>query len=228
MSSEPSTFTDQEKRVLIKDGYNAVATQYMSFADKFNSKSSAIGNHIDKLISVLPSGAKVLELGCGPGKYGTKTLVDAGLDVTATDVSTSQIELCKEYLPISATLIVSDMMTLDFPSGSFDAVVAFHSIPHLTLKEQPQMIAKMIGWLKDGGWLLFNLNIENKEFADWMGVKMYSWSPGEQGNKDMMDDLVKTHAGLRIVEAQLVDETVGRFTEQIHWFMAQKLNDKSV
>lgn len=218
MSSDTPQLSDLEKKSLVKDGYDAVAPQYLQFADKYNAKSSTIADHIEKLIAVLPPGGKVLELGSGAGKHGTKTLVDRGFAVTATDVSASQIELAKEHIP-TATLIVSDMIALDFPAGSFDAVVAFHSIPHLTREEQPKVVEKMAGWIKEGGWLLFNLNIEDKEFPDWMGVKMYSWSLGKEGNSEMVK---KFGQGLKIVEDEVVAETVGRFTEHIHWFMATK------
>ncbi|KAE9403831.1 hypothetical protein BT96DRAFT_917218 [Gymnopus androsaceus JB14] len=104
---------------------------------------------------------------------------------------------------------------------SFDAVMGFYSLFHLPREEQGLMMKKMIGWLKPGGWLLFNLGTTEGETVreDWMGAKMYSCGLGIEGNKKMLADY---GAGLTDVEDVVDVEYVGRFEERFHWICAKK------
>lgn len=45
-------------------------------------------------------------------------------------------------------------MSLDFPPASFDAVVSLYALIHLPLDEQPQLLARIAGWLRPGGIFL--------------------------------------------------------------------------
>ena len=44
-------------------------------------------------------------------------------------------------------LLVVDMTSLNFPRGSFDAVVAFYSVIHLPRDEQRQLLKQIAEWL---------------------------------------------------------------------------------
>ena len=73
----------------------------------------------------------------------TRSLPPAG---TALDIG------C-EHVP-AATLIRESLTVVEFPPGSFDVVVAFHSIIHVPRTEQPALIGHIHRWLRPGGAFL--------------------------------------------------------------------------
>jgi SAM-dependent methyltransferase len=77
-------------------------------------------------------GAKVLEIGCGPGHLAIR-LAEHGLDVTALDVDVAMIARARANAALAGvrvTCVVGDVGALDLPDGSFDAVVSTLSMHH--------------------------------------------------------------------------------------------------
>jgi ubiquinone/menaquinone biosynthesis C-methylase UbiE len=82
----------------------------------------------------LPAGACVLEIGCGTGRF-VRAASAAGLQATAIDVSSIMLDYIqdkarREGLNTIATQHAG-FLTLDFPTGSFDAVVSGAALHHL-------------------------------------------------------------------------------------------------
>ncbi|KZP19117.1 S-adenosyl-L-methionine-dependent methyltransferase [Athelia psychrophila] len=224
MSTDPEpTKTPAELKTLVENGYDAIAPKYLAWSGPRATATRQA--YIERLATLLPTGARVLELGCGAGVPATQQLIAHGLAVTGVDISAAQIALAREHVP-AATLIQADMSDVEkmdglFAEGDFDAVVAFYSLFHLPRAEQGAMVARMARWVKPGGWLLFNLNTGDGDMMrpDWMGVPMFSSSFSVEGNRQMM----KEHGqDLVIVEDDVTIETVGRMEEKFHWFLASK------
>lgn len=190
---------------MVEYGYDHIAPQYLAWSAPRQTTTRM--EYLDKLISTLPAGASVLELGCGAGVPCTQRMVERGLAVTGNDISSAQIELAREHVP-GATFIQGDMLQLDIQAATFDAVVAFYSIFHLPKEEQGLLVEKVTGWLKEGGWFLFNLNTSEGETLrdDWMGVRMFSSGLGVEGNRRMLNEGGK---GLTIVADEVAVEKVG-------------------
>lgn len=108
----------------------------------------------------LPTPCRVLDLGCGPGRY-TIALAKRGHCVTLADLSASQLEIArrktteacvtdnvKGFHELSAT-------SLDcFEDESFDAVVALGPFYHLIAQEDRQKAAEEIARVvRPGGWV---------------------------------------------------------------------------
>ncbi|KIK69198.1 hypothetical protein GYMLUDRAFT_639167 [Collybiopsis luxurians FD-317 M1] len=213
--------TSIDVKTVIEQCYNAIAPKYHNWAAPRPTKKRA--EYIERLGQSLPKGAKVLELGCGAGLPATQQLVDQGFDVLGVDISSAQLAPAKEHVP-AARFMQGDMIGLEFPEGSFDAVMAFYSLFHLPREEHEPMLGKMIGWLKPGGWLLFNLGTEDGEIVrnDWMepGATIYSFGLGVEGNRKILGD----HSSeLTDVEDVIDVELVGRFEEKFHWVCARKV-----
>ncbi len=102
----------------------------------------------------LPTGAKVLELGCGDGKTLSK-LVTSGFNVTGIDVSPNAVKLAQEKVGGNAKLVLGNVCSLPFPANSFDAVVAVHVFDHLSAKERQKAIREVKRVLKRNGLLFF-------------------------------------------------------------------------
>lgn len=74
------------------------------------------------------AGMKVAEIGCGPGR-GTMYLVQAGLDVTALDLSAASLALARRRAP-TARFIEGSNLDLPFADARFDLVVSDGVIHH--------------------------------------------------------------------------------------------------
>ncbi|NUN11543.1 class I SAM-dependent methyltransferase [Candidatus Micrarchaeota archaeon] len=105
----------------------------------------------------LPKKTKILELGVGNGKNLT-ALVHAGYSVYAIDSSQTAVKMCRELLKKfkkKAVLKTEDCCSLSFENNFFDAVVAFHTIGHLTAAERIQSVKEIFRVLKPGGIVFF-------------------------------------------------------------------------
>jgi len=224
IQDEPRLTPTESSQVknLVERSYDKVAQEYLAWSAPRPTTTRA--SYIDHLVSILPAGASVLELGCGAGVPSTQTLLSHGLQVTGVDISASQIALAREHIP-QAQLIQSDMMSLSFPESSYDAIVGFYSIFHLPKEEQGIMISRATEWLKPGGWLLCNFHTADGDTVreNWFkpGVSIFSSGLGVEGNREM---LRKDGKGLKIVKDEVAVEKVGKFEETFHWILAIREN----
>jgi len=158
------------RKKIVRDAYDAIAECYLDW-----SASSAVrARYLEKFLNLLPPDAKVLELGCGAGLPVTRALTQNTAHVTAIDISPKQITLARHNAP-GATYFCTDMMGLEFPAGSFDAVCAFYAITHLPREEHGEMFAHIARWLKRGGFVLASLGAApaDGEVKDWLGAPNY-------------------------------------------------------
>jgi ubiquinone/menaquinone biosynthesis C-methylase UbiE len=92
--------------------------------------------------AMVPDGARVLEVGCGPGHLSIRLARQHGLDTTGLDLDPVMIERARvnagrasegfgrlppERLP---SFLVGDVASMPFPNGSFDLVVSTLSMHH--------------------------------------------------------------------------------------------------
>jgi MPBQ/MSBQ methyltransferase len=106
----------------------------------------------------LPSGTRVLDLGCGIGGSSRILARDYGFSVTGVAISPGQIQRARELTPsgLSARFLVEDAMSLSFPDAAFDAVWSIEAGPHMP--DKAVFARELLRVLKPGGLLLL---------ADW-------------------------------------------------------------
>ena len=99
-------------------------------------------------------------------------LVLSALEEMALDLQpgSAVLDLARKLVP-GATFLKADMTELDFDPGTFDAVVAFHSIIHVPREEHPALLRKIQHWLGSGGPFLATLTLTDfeGEDGDWEG-----------------------------------------------------------
>lgn len=108
---------------------------------------------IERGLSVLPQGARVLDVGCGNGSL-TAAWAKGGWAVTGVDFSNSGIAHAKEFHPNIAfrQMPVGPELVEHFGEGCFDAIVSAEVVEHLYA---PRDLAhNSFRLLKDGGMLI--------------------------------------------------------------------------
>jgi SAM-dependent methyltransferase len=87
--------------------------------------------------AVAPDGARVLEVGCGPGHLSIRLARRHGLDVTGLDLDPAMVRRARANAdrrgPGEArrpSFLVGDVASLAFPDGSFDLAVSTLSMHH--------------------------------------------------------------------------------------------------
>ncbi len=103
---------------------------------------------------MLPPRAKVLDLGCGDGIPISQILAREGLCLSGLDSSPEMIARYRANFPGVSTRC-ERVEEVDFAVGSFEGVVAWGVLFHLTEAKQKALIRQVSEWLKPGGQFLF-------------------------------------------------------------------------
>jgi SAM-dependent methyltransferase len=89
------------------------------------------------IAAAAPDGARLLEIGCGPGHLSIMLARRHGLDVTGLDLDPAMVERARANAVRTAnggrhspSFLVGDVASLSFPDGSFDLVVSTLSMHH--------------------------------------------------------------------------------------------------
>lgn len=79
---------------------------------------------------------RVLDAACGSG-YGSAILAESAASVVGVDHSAAVIDYCKRtYKKENLSYVQMSVSALEFPENSFDIVVSFETIEHLTHQDQ--------------------------------------------------------------------------------------------
>jgi SAM-dependent methyltransferase len=89
----------------------------------------------------------LLEVGAGHGR-DSKFFQENGFQVTCIDLSPEMVKLCRQK---GLNAHIMDMLALDFPDASFDAVYSLNSLLHLPKIELPIVLQNIRRILKTNG-----------------------------------------------------------------------------
>ena len=95
----------------------------------------------------------LLEIGAGHGR-DSKFFQENGLQVTCIDLSPEMVRLCQQK---GLDARVMDMINMDFPDHSFDAVYSLNSLLHVPKKQLTSVLQSIRRVLKEDG--LFYLGV---------------------------------------------------------------------
>lgn len=143
MSFENSTLINQAS-------YDLSAEMYAQNVVDLHPKTQS-----ERFQKLLPSSAKVLDIGCGSGR-DAKVFCEMGLKVFGIDISSKMIEIATEQAP-HATFSIMDIENLTFTSESFDGVWANCSLLHIPKKNVASVLAQIHRILKKNGILYLSV-----------------------------------------------------------------------
>jgi SAM-dependent methyltransferase len=136
--------------------------EWTRFEDGRTPGTSA-STHIYYLGQFISSGDRVLDIGCGPGRF-TIELARIGARVVAADISPGQLELHTRYVADAGLeesvedRLVCDVMDLSqFADGEFDAVVCYGGALSYVLDDAPPAIAELVRVTRAGGHVLLSV-----------------------------------------------------------------------
>jgi cyclopropane fatty-acyl-phospholipid synthase-like methyltransferase len=139
---------------MLQNSYDHIAEQWHN-----NSRGQAYVDrtlgYVDKILEGLPSGAKVLDLGCGTGNPIAKHIIERGFRAVGVDQSKKLLEIARTVVP-AAELIHADMVEVQF-TEKFAAAVAWDSIFHVKRKHHSAIYRKLADSLEPGGRLLLSV-----------------------------------------------------------------------
>lgn len=151
-----------------REDYNLIADKYASVRDKS-------WKEMDFLFDYIKKGERVLDLGCGNGRFYPNMRKSEYIGV---DNSEKLIELAKKNYP-DADFRIASAFKLPFEDGSFDKVVSVAVLHHIPSEEKREEFVKEIKRvLKNDGILILTVwNLREKQnktgnvFVDWYGAK---------------------------------------------------------
>ena len=142
----------------------------------------------------LPEGAKILDLGCGPGQHAA--LMDAhGFDVLATDATPEFVEAAKARGVNAHVARFDDLRDVD----AFDAIYASFSLLHAPKVKMPEHLAAITRALRPNGWLFWGSKLGSGEARDKIG-RFYAYYTELE-----LTDLLET-AGFEVVHSVTGEE----------------------
>ena len=167
-----------------------VMHEYDLIADWYAAdRSRDIGvPEVTALAVSLPTGASVLDIGCGTGIPVTRALLAAGCSVLAIDSSSRMFDKFRANFPDIPTLCAA-IQSCDLQSLGFDAAVAWGVMFHLDQGDQARALANVSRALKPGAPFLFTSGDRDGSVEGEMnGVPFRYFSLSVDGYRSLLNE----------------------------------------
>lgn len=171
----------------------------------------------------------VLDLGCGTGRH-LVYLAKEGFDVYGVDISETALAYARQWLDredLVAELKQSDMTSIAYPDGFFDAVISIFVIYHGTIESMTKAITEIYRVLKTGGLALLTFlskhsyrygngkEIEPGTFIPDVGPD--AGIPHHYSDREELEDLLKRFSILKIKLVERMEKTDNQERRHSHW-----------
>jgi cyclopropane fatty-acyl-phospholipid synthase-like methyltransferase len=202
---------------VVEDGYDQLGEAYLAWTTQMRGGPRVA--FLERGLRLTPAGAEVLEIGCGPGT-DAGALAD-GRRYTGIDLSSVQLEHARRSVP-NATFVHADVLDVDLPPASFDAVLALYVFGHIPVDRTSELFERIATWLRRDGWLFASVAISDDPGSiepAWLGVAdmYFSSLPPERC------DTLLIRAGFEIRSADTIEEVEpGEAPLTFRWMIARR------
>ena len=146
--------------------YDAKAADYAKMIDSDTKENP----YLERFIARLPTGGRVLDLGCGPGLAATR-MANAGLQVDAMDGSAEMVAMAAQHDGVTAWQATFDQIT---GTDIYDGIWANFCLLHASKEAMPHHLAAMVTALKPGGAFHIGMKLGSGSQRDAIG-RLYSY-----------------------------------------------------
>ena len=146
--------------------YDAKAADYAKLIDSDTKENP----YLERFIARLPTGGRVLDLGCGPGLAATH-MANAGLQVDAMDGSAEMVAMATQHDGVTAWQATFDQIT---GTDIYDGIWANFCLLHASKEAMPHHLAAMVTALKPGGAFHIGMKLGSGSQRDAIG-RLYSY-----------------------------------------------------
>jgi SAM-dependent methyltransferase len=205
---------------IVRDGYDQIAERYLAAVSqpRANDPRDLWTGHLLRRLSPASS---VLDLGCGPGVPTAAAFAEAGHHVVGVDISPRQIELARRNVP-KGSFVLADVAEFDAEPESFDAAMALFSLTHVPRDRYPALFARLVGWLRPGGWFLASMgtsDVAGWNEEDFLGFGHTSWTNGLDPETTRR---LLTEAGFDLELAEMVIDDSPFGPERWFWVLGRR------
>lgn len=170
---------------------------YDTAAERYATQTGAAGAQLAAFMALLPQGAKVLDLGCGPARASAH-MRDAGHNPDPVDASIGMIELANKTHNIGARHLTFDQIDM---VDIYDGIWANFSLLHAPRKDLPRILLAINTALHHRGVFHITMKTGTGEMRDGID-RLYTYVTVQD-----LHDLL-TNAGFTII-ATAEDHEVG-------------------
>ncbi len=205
-----------DKNTLAVNTYNKIADIYT----RKYFKDTSDFPFIDKFLDIIPSGSKILDIGCGPGS-SAKYILKKGYFVEGIDLSENMLNIAKKKAP-NVIFKQMDMRKLNYPDNSCDGILCAYSLIHIPSKEVKKTLKGFYRILKpQGKLLLITQKGESDKIVD---------EPLKEGlqifinffSKEQISDLLKKAAFKVILQKETIANDQNDLSDTIIYTIAEK------
>jgi SAM-dependent methyltransferase len=200
---------------IVGSGYDAMADTWESWKAQIADDPRAAW--CGELVSRLPAGVRVVELGCGGGAVETALLAER-FRLTGVDLSQEQLRRASERIP-DAEFIHADLTEIEFEPSSLGGVAAFYSFNHVPRDLLAPLYGRIRTWLSPGGLFLTALGTSDTAnwIGDWLGAPTYFSSFPPDVNTRMLGD-----AGFELLRDEVVTIREPEGNAAFQWILARR------
>lgn len=137
--------------------YDSAAERYANLTDADTPSAS-----LREFMALLPEGAKVLDLGCGPARASVH-MREAGFHPDPVDASDGMIDLANAAHAIGARKLTFDEIDM---VTAYDGVWANFSLLHAPYADLPRILSSLATALRKRGILHIAMKVGNGEARD--------------------------------------------------------------
>ena len=163
------------------DSYNKIAHAWGSARSNFFGRER---EYIDAILSAVPNGSTILDVGCGTGRPMAEYIISQGHHIVGIDQSEEMLAIARESFP-NETWVLSPMETYE-PQVGYQGALIWDSLFHVRRTDHEPIISKVVSCLPSGGRIMLTVGgSAHPAFTDFMyGQEFYydSNTPEETEN----------------------------------------------
>lgn len=142
---------------------------------------------LDRFLTLLPSSASILDLGCGSAQPIAAYFIEQGHHITGVDASEYMIEMARQSFP-EQVWVQQDFREY-FTEQKFLGIVAWDSFFHLTQDDQRKMFKRFAEYAQSGTALMFSSGpAQGEAIGELGGEPLYHASLSAEEYQTLLQD----------------------------------------